>query len=212
MSCGRVLTPSARGPESRERGLLRRGGLRNLDSPRAPIKKRRLVGSTRDDRSAQNRARSAACLDETSQPVGAGGEDYVANAGDEGVAGSYVGVAEGAIAHQGLDAAPFATCGDARIELPSRFVGVWASAPLLSQDCAAPHHLNTGESAVGGHRLLERANAQVDHRGEFFLREILESSRSGERKGDDVWHSALIAKEVTWSRCDESLAMHERGK
>jgi len=66
----------------------------------------------------------------------------------------------------------------------------------------AADDLNAGEAALGGRRLLDCANAQVNHRGEFILRKVLERRRSRNRKGDDVGHPALVAKEVTWSRCD----------
>src|SRR5690348_6839407 len=91
---------------------------------------------------------------EATKPVSTGGEDDVADASCEARAGRAVGVAEGAIAQQGLDPTPLATRSEARAQVSSGLSGAGAVAPFLRKHILAAHDGRAGATAFGGGYLL----------------------------------------------------------
>src|SRR5438876_7378230 len=107
-----------------------------------------IVGSGGFGPGSANGAREAA------KPVSAGGEDDVADASCEARAGRSVGVAEGAIAQQGLGPTPLAARSDARAQVSSGLSGAGAVAPFLRKHILAAQDGRAGATALGSGRFL----------------------------------------------------------
>ena len=93
-------------------------------------------------------AGGADSLGETAQPVHAGREDDVADAGGEARASRGVGVAKGTVAHKRLDATPFAAGGNAWVHLAAWFAGAGAVAHFCSRTALRPRTKPPVESRV----------------------------------------------------------------
>ena len=136
-------------------------------------------------------ARSADGLREPAESVGPGGEDDVAKSGGEAGAGGGVRVAEGAVAHEGLEVAPFAAGGDAGIQSAARLAGAWAVAPSLVEDGPPAEDGRPGTVVFCGSRVFGGTYAFDDQVGKCFGGEVLESAGASEQQRDDLAYYAI---------------------
>ena len=114
-------------------------------------------------------------LYEAAKPVGASRKDDVSDPVDERCPRRSVGRPECAIAQQRLDATPFASSRDARVELAAWLSGAGSIAPPLREDGSASEDPGAGTKALCGHVGFDPVNTFEDEGREFVVGDVAES-------------------------------------